>query len=278
MSVLSRLRPALVLAAIAAAAPALLAADPVPTASSSSGAPPAAKFTDRLFLSFAQDAAIVPSQWWEGEIEYSHGSSDFPVDVFLVRAQVAFRPVQSLEVGGDVGFATSHASDNLPDGTGATDLDAYAKWVFSDVAQNTDMTAGVLLTIPTGDDQSGLGFNAFSSQAFGGVRYRMDSVVIGGHVGFRFNGDGEFQGVHLQGKPSFELAVNAIFPLANRVSIVAESKIETTRWEHGDSATQLLAGVNWQAFGRGWLRAAVAGGLTSGAPDYFVRLSYVYTF
>ena len=283
MSVLSRLRPALLLAAIAAAAPAVVAADPAapqaapaPTTTTAPAAAPVLR--DRLFLAFAQDAALVPSQWWEGQIEYDNGSSDFPVDALIVRGQVAFRPVKNLEVGGNVGFGTTHASGALPDGTGATDLDVYGKWVFPNAASNTDFDAGVLFTIPTGDDTAGLGLNSFSAQMFGGVRYRMDNAVLGGHVGVRLNDNGKFQGTDLSGKTSFELGVSAIFPLANQVAIVTEAQLETARFEESESGAQILGGVDWRAFSRGMFRGAVSFGLTDGSPNYRIILGYAYTF
>jgi hypothetical protein len=278
MSVLSRLRPALLLAAIAAAAPAALGADPAAAPTEPASTSAASGFSDRLFLAFFQEAALVPSQWWEGQVEYDDGSSDIPVNALLLRGVVAFKPYKSLEVGGRVGFGTTHASGAGPDGTGATDLDAYGKWVFADAVANTDFSAGVIFTVPTGDDTAGLGFNSFASQAFGGVRYRLEHIVLGGHVGVRINGDGRFQGVPLPGKTSFELGASALFLLASEVSIVGEAQVETERFENVDAATQLLVGVNWMAFRRGMFRAAIAGGLTDGAPNFRALLGYAYTF
>ena len=280
MSVLSRLRPALLLAAVAVAVPVALAAEPTaPAATTTTQAPAAAPvFSDRLFLAFAQDAALVSSQWWEGQVAYVNGSDNFPADIYEVRGQVAFRPIKQLEVGGDFGFGTSQASGSLSDGTGATDLHAYGKWVFPNAASRTDFDAGILFTVPTGDDSAALGFNSFAAQMFGGVRYRGDNVVFGGHVGIRFNDHGKFQGSDLSGKTSYELGVSAIFPLANRIALVAEGQIETSRFDETESSTQLLGGVNWKAFGRGMLRGAIAVGLTDGAPNYQILVGYAYTF
>ena len=286
MSVLSRLRPALLLAGIAVVAPAAFAADAETVPESRATPTEHSGIADRLFLAFSQDAAIVRSQWWEGQIEFADGSSGIPVDVLLVRGNVAFRPVRSLEVGGRVGFGKSSAPGTAPDGTGATDLDIYGKWVFEDAVSNTDFTVGLLFTVPTGDDTAGLGFNAFSTQLFGGVRYRLENVVLGGHVGFRYNGDGKFQGFDLPGKNSFELGVSALFPLANEVSFLGEAQYESARFENpipgsslgSNAATQVLAGVNWTAFPRGTIRGAVAAGLTDGAPDFRVLVGYAYHF
>lgn len=273
MRVWSRLPLALTLAAFVAA-PAVLAADPAPAAKPQGRT----GTTERLFLSFAQDAAIAPSQWWEGQIEYDDGSQDIPVDAFIVRGVVAFQPVKNLEVGGSFGLGNTNADPSLPDGTGATDLNLYGKWMFPNAAAKVDFTAGLLATVPTGDDTAGLGFNSFGAQAFGAMRYTMEGAIIGGHVGARFNGDGQLQGFDLPGKTSYELGVCALFPLANQVTIVAEGRIETARFEGFDSSAELLGGINWKAFNRGMLRGAIAGGLTDGSPNVRVILGYAYTF
>ena len=286
MSVLSRLRPALLLAAIAAAASAAFGADAAPAPAKPTAPAAPSGISDRLFLAFAQDAVMVKSQWWEGQLEYADGSKGVPTDVWLMRGVVAFRPIKNLEIGGNFGFGTTSASDPRYEGTGATDLEAYGKWVFPNAAANTDFTAGLLFTIPTGDDTAGLGFNSFATQAFGGVRYRLDSVVLGGHVGLCLNGDGAFQGQPLNGKASFEMGFSALFLLANQVSFVAEAQVATARFDNPDpsnkvgaeAATQILGGVNWRAFGRGMLRGAIAFGLTDGAPNASVLASYAYTF
>jgi len=276
---ISCLVPSLAIAAVgvsAALAPAR-GAEPTPTPSSTSKHGKPAAISDRLFLSFAQDAAIVPSQWWEGQIQFDDGSSNLP-DAFIARGVVAFQPFKNIEIGGRVGLGNTSASGNLPDGSGATDLDAYAKYFFANVADHTDLTAGLLLTVPTGDDNSGLGYNSFSEQIFGGVAYRLDNLVIGGHFGLRLNGNGDFQGTSLSGKTSFELAGNVVIPTAHKLSVVAEAKIETERFDNQDSIVQLLGGVNWHAFGRGMLRGAIAAGLTDAAPNFTFLASYAYTF
>src|SRR6185295_1982055 len=78
MRVLNRLRPALLLAATVSLAPATFAADTEPAPATPATPAPKAEssgITDRLFLSFMQEAAIVKSQWWEGQLEFDDGSS-----------------------------------------------------------------------------------------------------------------------------------------------------------------------------------------------------------
>ncbi len=290
MSVLSRLRPILLLAAIVAGVPAVFGADAAPAPEKS--ATPAASFniTDRLFLSFAQDAALVKSQWWEAQIAYADSSAGTPVDSLILRGVVAFRPVKTLELGGNFGFGTTDAGrSGEPDGSGATDLQVYAKWVFPDGAPNTDFSAGTIFTIPTGDDHAGLGFDSFAWELFGSVRYRLGKAVIfGGHFGIILNDDGAFQDHPLSGRTSYDLAFSAVFPLANQVSIVTEVVSQTARFDKTNpspyraigtnTATQVLGGVNWRAFDRSMFRASIGFGLTDGAPDFSTLVSYVYSF
>lgn len=267
----SRLRPALLLAAIAVAASAAWAADPQPTSSGP-------EISNRLFLSFFQQAALVHSQWWEGQLEYDDGSKDIPVDTFLARGVVAFHPVKTLEVGGRVGFGSTSAPPGAPDGSGATDLDVYGKWVFPDVTENTSYAAGMVFTVPTGDDNVGLGFNAFTAETFGSVSHSFGDIVVGGNIGVKFNGDGKFQDADLHGKTSFKFAGDAIFPLANRVSLLGELLFETDRFDEVNSSAEVLAGVNWRAFSRGIFRFAAGVGLSDGSPDFRVITGYAYAF
>jgi hypothetical protein len=231
---------------------------------------PPSGMSDRLFLAFAQDAAIVASQWWEGQVEYDDGAQDLPVDVLLARAVVAFQPFRNIEVGGRVGFGTTDTDPSLNDGSGATDLEAYAKYFFGSAVDKADFTAG--------DDSVGLGYNAFAGQMFGAVRYRLDKAVIAGHVGARFNGDGDLLGFPIDGQTSFELGVAALVPMGNAFSFVGEAQIETERFDGFDSTADLLVGANWKAFGRGMLRGAFGIGLTDSSPNFRAIVGYAYTF
>jgi hypothetical protein len=234
--------------------------------------------TDRLFLAFVQDAAIVPSQWWEGQLEYLNGSSDVPFDALIFRGVVAFQPIRNFEFGGSFGLGNTDADGNLNDGTGATDLNVFGKYLFGEAGQGLDFTAGLLATVPTGDDNVGLGFNAFSAQAFGAMRYDADGVVVGANVGVRFNGDGDFFEVPIDGDASFQLGVSVLFPMANQVTLTGEAQVETGRFDGFDSTANLAGGVNWQAFQRGLLRAAVIAGLTDATPNFQVLVGYAFAF
>ena len=265
-------------AALLAAALAVSAAAAQTTPSTPPSTTQRSGSTDRLFLSFAQEAAIVPSQWWEGQVEYVNGGDQLPFDALLFRGVVAFQPVKNLELGGNFGLGNTNAEPGIDDGTGATDLEIYGKYLFSNVSEGLDFAAGVLATIPTGDDSIGLGFNSFGAQAFGSMRYKMDSMSVGGNVGVRYNGGGRVFGVDLDGKTSFQLGVNALFHLANSVTMTAEAQVETERFDGLDSDARLVGGVDWHAWQRGQLRASVSAGLTDAAPNFTVLVGYAYAF
>lgn len=238
-------------------------------------ATPATSGADRTFLGFAEEAAVASTQWWEGQLRYTDFS---PYDTLEARFVAAFQPWKNVELGGDVGFGSTDASGSFPDGTGATDLNVWGKYLFAGVAQDTDFAAGALVTVPTGDDTSGLGFNAWDLELFGSVRFRTPQVIIGGLFGFGMNGDGEIGGQSFSGKNSFFVAGSVIIPASDRVSFVGEVRMETEHIEGSDEDFRLLAGVDWRAFTRGILRGAAAVGLTDGAPNLQITLGYAWTF
>ncbi len=246
----------------------------IPSPSATAAEPPGpTSGEDRLFLAFAEDAAVVPNQWWEGRLEYTN---DDPVDATTINLVAAFQPIQLLEVGGRVGFGTTDAPHDTG-GTGATDADLWGKWHLGSRGE-TEFSAGALVTLPTGDDTAFLGHDAFDVEAFGAARFRMDRAIIAAHAGIRMNGDGHFGGGTIDGKTSVALGAGAILPLSDQVSLVGELNVESERWQGADSDFRVLVGANWRPFARGMLRGAVVVGLTDGAPDAQLFAGYAYSF
>lgn len=274
--------PILVSAALVSAVPASAQTeDPPPTprrrapATATSGA-------DRLFLSFAEEAAVIDTQWWEGQFEYLDGDG---LDATIGRIVIAMQPFSRVEVGGRVGFGSTDTPPSLPDGSGATDLDVWGKWHLGTANRDTDFALGALVTVPTGDDTAGLGNDSFDLEAFGSVRYRLDAVILSGVAGVRVNGDGQRfggkdspQGFETQGKTSTLIGAGALYPLSDTLTLAGELRMETERFENADSDLRFLAGANWRPFNRGILRGAVALGVTDGAPDAQLLAGYAYVF
>lgn len=229
---------------------------------------------DRLFLNFIEDATIPNQQWWEGQGEFSNGEG---INLWLARGVVAFQLVSNLEVGGRVAFGKSDASPGIPDGTGATDLDAWAKYYFG--GSKTSFAVSLVATVPTGDDTAGLGYDAFSVGAFGSLRTTFDRWIITGKIGVRSNGDGQiFGSVELDGEASPSLGGGFLYLWTDQVSLVGEINYEDGRFDGLDSDTRVLGGLNWRVADQGLFRAAVTLGLTDGAPDFQLLAGYAYTF
>lgn len=233
---------------------------------------------DRLFMSFAEDATVIQRQWWEAQFEYADGSSTYPWDKTIVRGIVALNPVQHLEIGGRVGFGSTDASGDTPDGSGATDLDVYGKYHFG-TYQATEFAVGGIATVPTGDDRAGLGTDSFSFKAFGSLRYKLPSAIFTANAGLRINGDARYgDGPDIQGKTSAAVGLGLLIPVSNEVTLVGEVGVETERFENSDADVRALGGINWRPSGRGAFRGALAVGLADGAPDFQVLLGYAWIF
>lgn len=261
----------LLVAAALLGVPNALGQDAPPPAESP--APAAGAPTDRFFLAFAEEAAVARSQWWEGQVEFLGGNAQ---DVFVGDFVMALQLYKNLEIGGRVGFGSSSASDGGPDGTGATDLDAWGKYLFR--VGSLDVAAGALLSVPTGDDSAGLGDDGFDLEFFGSVAHRGPRFVLAGQAGIRFNGDGTFRQVDYDGDTSLLLGGGILFPVTDVFTVIGELRYESSRVERGDDDFRVLGGVHWRTTGTAVVRGAVGAGLTDGAPDFQVLLSYAWTF
>jgi len=257
-------------------AAALLAAFPA-FAQGTSGTTTAAPVQDRFYLSFVEDPTLAQRQWWEVRGEFADGGDDNPVDTVLARFVVAIQPIKGLELGGDVGFGSTDAPPGFEDGTGATDLDFWGKWRFG-TSGDTSFAAGLVATIPTGDDSVGLGFDAFSLKGFGSVRHAFGKMVLVADAGVKLNEDGQVGGRDLDGKTSASIAGGVLFPISKSFSVLGEAYFETERFEQTDTDARLLGGLNWRPGSNGVVRGAVSFGLTDYAPDVEILAGYAFTF
>jgi hypothetical protein len=253
------------------------------TSASAQSSGRASSNTDRLFLSFIEDATIVERQWWEIQVataEWDPGLLDY--DETTATGVAAFQPLVDWEFGGRVGFGKTDGNDGFSDGSGATDLDVWGKYHLGG-SDETEWAVGGVLTVPTGDDGAGLGLDAFAGSAFGAVRHRMENVILAAHVGLQINGDGQFRGSpEFDGEVSPQLGVGAIVPFSDSVSGVFEAAYRGSRLDapadRFDDDIRALGGINWRPGGRGMIRAAVGVGISDGAPDIMVQAGYAAQF
>ena len=230
--------------------------------------------TDRLFLSFAEEATLVDRQWWEGQIEFLDGSG---FDATILRGIAAFQPWDQVEFGGRVGFGDTSRAGTLADGSGATDLDLWAKYLFNPEGK-TQFAGGGVATIPTGDDAAGLGFDSFSFGAFGSLRHQGNRFLYTGNIGINTNGNGQIFGTNISGDTSFTAGAGILIPTSGRLTFVGEARYGSERFSGFDSDTRLLGGINLGVGKGGVFRAAISVGLTDGAPDSQLIAGYAATF
>ncbi len=268
----------LAVAVLTVAAGVASAQEPIPEPTPAPAPAPsvAGKRTDRLFFNFIEDAAVVTHQWWEAQFEYTDGD---PVDSVILRGVAAFQPLQSLEVGGRVGFGSTDTPSGFPDGSGATDFDLWGKWYFETPSGTTEFAAGAVVTLPTGDNTAGLGFDAFAVEGFGCMRYNANRFTLTGKIGLRLNEDASFLGSSdIDGETSASIGGGVLWPWTQKVTFVGELNFEDGRFEGADSDTRFLAGLNWRTGGRGILRGAVTLGMSDGAPDVQLLVAYAWLF
>ncbi len=235
--------------------------------------------SERLFLSFIEDATVVDNQWWEAQVEYADGDSH---DLFILRGVATFNPWKNIEIGARVGFGSSDGVGNYPDGSGATDLDAWGKYHLGKAGDATEFAVGATVTIPTGDEAAGLGDDSFAVGAFGAMRYVYDRFIFSAHAGVRLNADGkEFTPVgssELKGDVSPMVGVGVFFPFTDVVTLVGELNYEGRRFEERDTAIRALGGLNWRVSNRGIVRSALSVGLDDGAEDAQIFVGYAANF
>jgi len=232
---------------------------------------------ERLFLAFAEDAAIADWILADGELEYADASDSSEI---LARITGAFQPkaIPSMEFGGSVGIGSGEVP-GVGRESGTTDLDVWAKFAIPGGGGRWPRVAvGGLITAPTGSADAGLSYDGLRSKLFCAARFDLPRGQIAAHIGVRVNGNGEAGGVDLDGKTAAAAGVGLLMPLGAEVSLVVEAGYEGKRFEGFDPDARLLVGVNWRPFLEGTLRAAIAGGLADGAPDTQVLVGYEFDF
>jgi hypothetical protein len=231
---------------------------------------------DRLYINFIEDAMVVDEQWWEGWLQYDDADI---IKRTILFGRAAFQPWDNVEVGGSIGFGNTDTSFDANEGTGATDLNLWGKYFWNLNNDRTEVAAGGIVTVPSGDDSVGLGFDAWALKAFGAARYRLKPAVVTGTVGLQFNSNGRTLGAPaLDGEIAFSLGVGVIAPWSESFSWVGELTWKSERFDGADNDTQLLGGINLRLSSRGLLRPALAFGLQDGAPDLQVLVGYAYSF
>jgi hypothetical protein len=235
--------------------------------------------SDRLFLSFVEDTAIASKYHSEGQLDIAlYDSADHYVSRAVFALQLEEMP--RLEFGGRFGLGGAKCScDEGRDQGGVTDLDLWGKlYIGPRFNSRLEFAAGALLTIGTGDEESGLGWGGLRSKLFGAIRYSFPKFVLTANAGVRMNEDTRVNGTVLEGEVAPSVGLGLLYPVNDSLMVVGEATYEGERFEGWEADARVLAGVNWQLFPHGVLRLAVSGGLADGAPDTQLLAGYSFDF
>ncbi len=220
--------------------------------------------SDRLFLSFVEDTALVGRWRFEDLIDLD--SDDRYVSSFLAALQL--RQLPQVEIGGRLGLGSRDLPVGFPDNSGLTDLDLWAKYDIGPTLRGqVHFSAGALMSWPVGDEESGNGLDAYRIKLFGAGRRSVPWGAVSFHAGIRLNGDGESLGVPLDGRTSVAVGAALIAPVTAVVSVIGEGTFESESYEGVGTAGRVLGGVNWNVAGSWIVRGALAFGFGDGAPD-----------
>ena len=271
------------------------------TAGQTPPAPPAKITSDnRLFIRFIEDAAIVPSYRAEGQFWYSSnqpsmqspfGLDNVPgaapssrkrdadkaseADIFELRPVFAMNVAEDLEFGARFGLAQRDPARGGGD-TGLTDLDLWGK--ISLVSDPVKISAGLVLSLPTGNGDSLLGTGETNVEFFGAIRKDFARLTVAGNLGVRINQDQDLNGSEAEGNNSLLIGAAVLFPAGEKTVVTAEWAIETERLEGLKNYSTLLGGAEYRYREDLIFRAAVGGGLSDGSPDFLVNCSIAWLF
>jgi hypothetical protein len=248
----------------------------------------------RFFQQFATDAAIVEKQWYGAELRYQSGAVP-PVeeaDGWLLTPTIAISLFKNLEVGGSVSYISYDLDhprprpgdlDDFDGDSGLGDLTMWGKYRFFDTG-TVSVTAGALLTLPTGSDDDGLGTGEVGPAGFAAVRVKAGDGYFLGEAGIRFNQDASIFETELDGRNSTFFGGGYLWEGYENWVFSGEVTAESERFEDDDSVFDLgasdfrgTAGVQY-LFPHQFLRGAVSLGFSDGAPDFELIFGYAYHF
>lgn len=232
--------------------------------------------SDRLLLSFIEDAVNVENYHFEFQLDVA----DFEnADRLVARAIAAFQfdRLSGVEFGASLGLGSLDTATS--DEAGLTDLEAWFKFpVYSREDGTLDVTVGTVATLPVGDSDAGLGADSLRSKLFAAVRRSLGFGVLSAHAGIRLNEDGEIAGEKLDGRLAPAAGAALIAPVSGDVVLFVEVAVEGKRFAGDELDARLLGGINWRLLELLTLRGGIGLGLADGAPDTQLLVGFSMDF
>jgi hypothetical protein len=287
-----RFPPALTLPfalALLASGPALAQSEPAPAVASTE------KPNMRFIQQFFPDAAIVEKQWYGIELRYQSGAVPplEKADGFIIAPTIAISPFKNLEIGGTAPYVSYDLDDPRPrpgdlndfDGeSGLEDLTVWGKYRFFN-SNGVSVTAGALLTLPTGSEDDGLGSGNVVPGGFAAVRVKAGDGYFLGEAGIRFNQDATILNSDLSGRNSTFFGGGYIWEAYENWVVSGEVTAESERYDDSDAPFSIgssdfrgTGGIQFLGLPHQFLRGGVSLGFSDGAPDFELIFGYAYHF
>jgi len=238
---------------------------------------------NRLFSRFVEDAALVPSFWLEGRAFYESQqapldpsfSTSGEADTFGLGPVFAFNVAEDFEFGGRISYLRRDP-DRAGSESGLGDLETWGKLAV--VTVPVKVAVGLLVSVPTGDEDKFLGTGETEVEFFTALRKDFSRLTLAANAGVRVNQDADFAGTRLEGKNSALLGGALLVPVGDRVVLTAELSVETERYDGVKTDSRLLGGFEFRSTSSFMVRGAVGGGLSDGAPEFQMTGGAVWLF
>ncbi|MDH3626798.1 MAG: carboxypeptidase-like regulatory domain-containing protein [Acidobacteriota bacterium] len=233
--------------------------------------------TDRFYTAFVEDAQLPERSRFELAVR----SREFDMSSHLLsEAIVAIQPtgMPQVEFGARIGYGAVD-NDFGPDGGGLMDTDVWGKFVVNRASARAPRSAfGVVITLPTGDEDMGLGFDAMRSEIFGATRFNRDRHAWSLHYGVRVNENSEIGTATLEGEVAPVAGAAWMMAFRETIRVSLEARFEGARFEGGEDEAQVLVGWTWRAVENMKLRTAIGAGLADGSPDVIGQFGVAFDF
>lgn len=216
----------------------------------------------RLFEHYFTDAVVIDAAQAEGFLSFA----DFDNGSVMAVSVRGDAPVSdNLDIGARLGILSSNPDFGSSE-TGLSDLAISARFRIDAGTEPTQLSAGIIGTLPTGNDD--VGQDNFNLGGFFAARHPIDDhiVVLGiaGLNSIEIGNDRELS-LHLGG--------GAIFKLGPELHLTTELSIDTE-----EDYSALTGGADYALPEMGRLRAAITLGLDDGAADLGIQAGYLLQF
>jgi hypothetical protein len=232
--------------------------------------------SDRLFHSLVEDTAVAERFRIETQFVREEGET-FDRGLMNVIGSASFKRIPNVEFGAKLGLVGVNTVGGS-EGDGVGDADLWAKYLMGATKDSRhELAFGAVVSLPTGSDSSGTGFDSTMSKLFVAARREFEFGVMTGNLTLAMNGDGRFFGTPLSGETALGANFGVIVPWTFRLAFIGEVGYETERFKGWDDEASLLGGVN-VLLKEGSFRGALAFGLSDGSPDVEVIVGYAFPF